>query len=193
MKLVETIRTIYHELFTINFGHSAYEQDRHVLIADEITMRPDAATLKIFTDYEMDYKFYNETLLCFIRCRLFATPAPLPKITFKKVADNLQLRFILKSGTAFLNKTEIIDAGAREVYYFSNRANAGTDMFISNDNIEVGNGDLKNVSVIQPGETCLGVIDIFSSNAINNNYELFTGASQQLRSPEYRIRFRSKI
>ena len=44
---------------------------------------------------------------------------------------------------------------------------------------EVGNSDLKNVSVVEPGESCLGVIDVFSSNAMNGNYELFTGSAQQ--------------
>lgn len=193
MKLVETIRTIYKELFTVSFDHSAYQPVRNILFADQVTVDPDKDTKYHFTNYEMSYQFFNETLVCFIRCNLLLPPAINPKVPFRKVNDDLRLRFLIKAGSAFLNVTDIDSAGAQQVYYFSNRVNAGASMFISSNTTGVGNSDLKNVSVVEPGESCLGVIDVFSSNAMNGNYELFTGSAQQLRSPVYRIRFKSKV
>ena len=57
---------------------------------------------------------------------------------------------------------------------------------------EVNDHDLKNVSAVKPEDSCLGVIDIFSSGAMDSTYELFSGPLQQFESPGYRIDFKSK-
>ncbi|MGN6531240.1 MAG: hypothetical protein ACTHK0_05765, partial [Ginsengibacter sp.] len=57
----------------------------------------------------------------------------------------------------------------------------------------VNSDDLKTVGVVNPDEHCFGVIDIYSSGAINSAYDLFSGASENLNDPGYSIRFISKI
>ena len=128
-----------------------------------------------------------------MRCSLFAPPAAEPKKPFIPLDDNLRLRFYINGNTNFLRKTDIISTGPKQVYYFSNRLNVASGMFISSAAGDVNNNDLRNTALLTPEEPCLGVVDIFSSGAANLNYELFTGAAQQLKNPEYKIQFKSKI
>ena len=192
MVLVDTIRQAYTELFTINFSHSGYGTGPQTSIADEIALAPDNATQTLFRKYEIGYKFYNHTFICFIRLKVLV-PAMPPQVPYIPVANGLQLRLLLKAGNAFLNKTEIDAAGASQVYYFSNRVNAGSGRYLSHDAAEVNDHDLQNVSAVKPEDSCLGVIDIFSSGAMDSTYELFSGSLQQFESPGYRIDFKSKI
>lgn len=58
----------------------------------------------------------------------------------------------------------------------------------------VNNADLVAPDSLELEEVCFGVIDIFSNGTTNNVYNLFVvGPDNQLRSPEYNIRFKSKI
>jgi hypothetical protein len=54
--------------------------------------------------------------------------------------------------------------------------------------------DLKNADVVKPDRNCFGVIEIFNTNAVNSNYELFDAmTTQELKSPAFSITFISKI
>jgi hypothetical protein len=104
------------------------------------------------------------------------------------------IRFLLKASTDFLNRTNVIDAGAKQLYYFSNQANAATGGFICMHSTGVNNDDLQNADTINADKTCFAVIDISSAGAVNAGYEIFTGgAAQQLTSPAYVIQFTSTV
>ena len=192
MVLVDTIRQIYQELFTINFFHSAYANGLQTSLADEISLVPDKATQTLFLKYDTGLKFYNDVFICFMRCKLIF-PAMPPRAPYVTVANDLQLRFLLKAGEAFMSKTDIQAVGAGQVYHFSNRVNTGTGGYLSHDAADVNDHDLENVSTINPEENCIAVIDIFTGAAMNSSYELFNGPLQQFVSPGYRIDFKSKI
>ncbi|POY37296.1 hypothetical protein C3K47_05900 [Solitalea longa] len=193
MKLVETVRTIYKELFILNISHSGYSANGTVQLADELQIIPDSQTRIHFNNYTMSSRFINNQLICFMRCNLFAPPATDPKIPFLPFDDETRLRFYITGNTSFLRKTDIAVTGAKQLYYFSNRFNAASGMFISNTAGDINNSDLRSVSLLAPEQACLAIVDVFSSGAVNANYELFTGAAHQLKSPEYKIQFKSKI
>ena len=92
-----------------------------------------------------------------------------------------------------MDATDIKSPATGSGYYFSNRTNAGTGMFISHDAADVNSNDLASISDVDLREKYIGVIDIFCSGAVNNSYELFTGGSGQLRSPKYRLSFKSTL
>jgi hypothetical protein len=194
--LKDIIKTTYKELFTVKFQHSGYGLLRSKFVADSIRVEPDVAGRELFADHSIGYRFFNDTLICFIRTQPLAPPAADPKAPYIKFPGNVLIRFLINVSADFLDKTNVVPAGAKQVYHFSNQANAGTGGFISvhTDTIGVNNDDLKNVTVVNPGSACFGVIDIFSNGAVNANYELFTSsATQQLRSPAFVIPFKSKI
>ena len=194
MKLVETAYLIYKELFTINIVHSGYDSLSENMLSDVIKLYPDEATEVLFKNYNMNYCFNNDTLICYIRCKLLNPPAKDPEASYIQISNDLRLRFLLTVGNDFMSKTKLEPAGKNQLYYyFSNKTNAGVNMLISHDNSEVSNNDLKQIADTDLTKRIHGVIDIFSSGAINSNYELFSGVSQQLQSPEYRIQFRSNV
>ena len=104
-----------------------------------------------------------------------------------------RLRFLLKAKSRFIHTTVVEQPAKDHAYHFSNRVNAGTGMFISRNAGEVDSNDLDNGFDVDPRESFLGVIDVFTSNAMNSNYELFANAMGELRKPEYRIQFRSSF
>lgn len=58
----------------------------------------------------------------------------------------------------------------------------------------VNNADLIEADLLELEEACFAVIDIFNSGTTNNVYNLFVvGPDNQLRSPVYNLRFKSKI
>lgn len=58
----------------------------------------------------------------------------------------------------------------------------------------VNNADLEEPASIELEEACFAVIDIHNNGTTNNSYDLFVaGPDNQLRSPVYSIRFKSKI
>lgn len=193
MKLVETIDYLVQELFTINFSHSGFDDLRESMISDNLVMRPDEETEIIFRNYNIGYSFTNNIFVCYIQSYLLAPPASQPRAAFIIPANDTRFRFLLKASSHFMNTTIINPVTNGHAYYFSNRVNTGTNMFISHDAAEVNNNDLSNITEVNIRDTYLAVIDIFSSGAVNNNYELFTGTTGRLRSPEYRLLFRSGI
>lgn len=198
----DIIRTTYKELFSVKFLHSGYGFSHKNAIADSIYPEPDEATRKLFVNHSIGYRFFTDTLICFIRTLKtqlsppLSPPANETNVPYIKFSGNAMIRFLINTSTVFLDKTEVAATGARQVYQFTNQTNAGTGGFISmhTDLVGVNNDDLKNVAVVKPDKTCFGVIDIFNTGAVNSNYELFNEmVTQQMKSPVYSIPFKSKI
>ena len=194
---LESIKTIYTELFTINFLNTGYGPPNKTFISDSIYTQPDADTKDLFTNHGMGYRFFGNTLLCFIRTEslpLLSPPAIEPKVPFTKFSGNVQIRFLLNASTDFITKTNVAAAGAKEIYQFTNQVNAGTGGFICMHTEGVNNDDLKNVDTVKADKTCFGAIDVHNNGATDASYDLFVaGPENQLRSPVYSIRFKSKI
>ncbi len=193
MKLVETFTYLADELFTITFDHSAFDSLAESTLSDVLLIKPDAETASLLTDYSAGYTFSANSFVCFIHSRLLSPPASQPRGAYVVPEPDTRFRFLLMAGSRFINVTVVEPVAAARFYYFSNRINAGTGMFISHDASEVNSNDLHNLSDVEIRESPLAVIDIFSSNAMNTSYELFTGTAGELRKPAYRVLFRSRI
>jgi len=189
---MDKINTIYQELFTIKFTHAAFSAAGPAFISDLLNIYPDTQTAAFFRNNSIGYRFDNNTFSCFVRCVPATPPVADPKICFTPIDANVCLRFMMIAETAFFSRTDIQQTGATQVYYFNNKINAGTGLFITQANTTVTSADLKDSVLITPQDKCLGVIDIFSSGAVNSTYELFKGANKTLRSPAYKITFKSK-
>lgn len=187
-EVVDIIKIIYKELFSVKILHAGYGTPRPDSISESINLKPDTNTKKIFKNYNMGYSFFNETLIVFIRCADQSPPVP-----YIKFAGTFRLRFLLNVSGNFLNKTTIDPVGATQVYQFSNKTNVGSGGFISMHVEGVNNDDLKTVALINADEKSFGVIDVYTSGAINSAYELFSGTDENLIDPAYSIRFISKI
>jgi hypothetical protein len=81
----------------------------------------------------MNYRFYTNTLTCFMQCAMFNPPTPEPKIPSIKIDGDIMLRFLLKSKDDFLGKTYVAAAGSKTVYQFTNKVNnaSGGNVFLS--------------------------------------------------------------
>lgn len=193
MKLVKTTTYLADELFTITFDHSAFDNLAESSLSDVLFIKPDAKTVSLLNDYSAGYTFSSNRFVCYIHSRLMAAPAPQPRGAYVTPVTNTRFRFLLVAGSRFMTVTTIEPVAGNKVYYFSNRTNAGTGMFISHDASEVNGNDLQTVPDVETKESPLAVIDIFSSGAMNTGYELFTSALGELRKPAYRVLFRSRI
>ena len=187
-ELADVVKIINSTLFSLRFVHTGYGLPRPEVISDNIRLDPDEDTLRIFNNYNIGYRFFNDMLVVFIRCSNQVPTTPLLKIS-----EEIRLRFFIQISTDFLNKTEVQPVGATQLYQFSNKINIGTGGFLSMHTDGVNNDDLKSSNVAQPGVTCFGVIDVYNTGAISNAYDLFSGAEQTLNSPGYSIRFISTI
>ena len=197
MKIVDTIKTTYKELFTVTLLHPAFEviytyKDPDTDLEKTITgssilnvlsVEPDAVTKKLFADYSMDYRSSNNLVSCFIR-----TQAQQPYI---KLPGNTRIRLLLKHKSDFLYRTNMVAAGSRQVYWFSNSNNAIDSgiKYITKNSTGVADTDLEEVSTVEVQENCLGVIDILNS-VTDVNYRLLDG--DVLESPAFAIRFIKK-
>ena len=193
MRLVETFNDLFHELFTINLSHRGFDSPNESLISDHITIRPDKKTQKLMKDHRVGYCFDDDNFVCYTQAKLLAPPAPVPKAAYIIPAPAVFFRFLLGASRYFMDATDIKSPATGSGYYFSHRTNAGTGMFISHDAADVNSNDLASISDVDLREKYIGVIDIFCSGAVNNSYELFTGGSGQLRSPKYRLSFKSTL
>jgi hypothetical protein len=193
MKLVDTFDDLFQELFTINLSHRGFDSLNESMICDHVKIKPDKNTKKIMKDHRINYHFDDDNFVCYMQAKLLAPPALTPKGAYIIPASIVFLRFLLDVSKYFMDATEIEPTATGRAYYFSNRTNAGTGMFISHDAADVNSHDLSNIPGIDVKEKYIGVIDIFCSGAMNNSYELFTGASGQLKSPQYRLSFRSTL
>lgn len=193
MRLVETFTYLADELFTITFDHSAFDNLSESNVSDVILIKPDAETAVLLRDYSVGYTFSGASFVCYIHSRLLSPPALQPRAACVVPEPNTRFRFLVMAGSRFTDVTVIESVAAGRFYYFSNRSNAGTGMFISHNASEVNNNDLHNLTDVEIRESPLAVIDVFSSGAVNPSYELFTGTSGELRKPAYRVLFRSSI
>lgn len=119
----EAVRTIYQELFTIRFVHPWYENPKENFIDKGIHIAPDKNTALLFSNYKMDYRFYTDTLICFIECVFFIPPAQEPKVPFLTIPANLHIRFLVFSSSDFAANTFVVAAGSTKTYQFSNHIN----------------------------------------------------------------------
>ncbi len=190
----DNINTKYLQLFTVRLLHSGYGTAHKNSIAEAISIEPDEATQRLLINYNMGFRFINDTVICFIRTLLFAPPAPLPIVPFLKLSGAKLFRFLVFASPDFLARTDVQAAGATTVYQFTNQVNAGTGGFISMHAAGVNNDDLKTVAAVKPAKSCFGVIDIASQGASGSSYEIFDGpVNQQLKSPAFSILFKSNI
>ena len=82
---------------------------------------PDEDTMILFTHYGMGYRYFNDTLICFIQSKPFNLPAPDPKVPFINITGNIRVRFLLQNASDFFNKTYVTPAGNKKIYQFSNK------------------------------------------------------------------------
>lgn len=191
MKLVVTNTELFETLFSINFTHKSFDSFNESTVSEHLSVDPDEDTRKLLTDHRIGFRFTDNVFLCYTQCRLLLPPAKTPKGADIIPAENTRFRFLIKANNFFKRITDIIPTAKGKAYYFSNRTNVGTDMYISHDAAAINNNDLVDVTEIDVREIFFGVIDIYSSGAKNNSYELFTGSNAQLRSPEYILEFRN--
>ncbi|MEX2512690.1 MAG: hypothetical protein WD398_07285 [Cyclobacteriaceae bacterium] len=242
---VDVINTLYENLFSVRFLHPGFGTPASNSLSQSIRVFPDQSTKRLFRDYGISYKIFNDLLVCYIRSRLFAPPATDLKVPFISFQGEIRIRLLLYSTRDFMDRTAVVATGKNQVYHFSNRINnvIGPDPFVSrpidvyvaasdystgtivqegaqlfqalqhvfdSDNIAisdpaywqevlpveqlVNNADLQETDSLELDDTCFAVIDIFNSGTTNNAYNLFvTGPDNQLRSPVYNLRFKSKI
>jgi hypothetical protein len=193
--MIEQITTIYRPLFTVTFIHTAYQTAQENFFTKGMTVTPDAQTKKLFTNYKMDYRLYNNTLTCFIQCVLFNPPVPEPKSPFVSIAGNIRIRFLLHNSSDFFDKTVVTAGGSKKRYSFSNRINnvVGSVLFLSNAAV-IGNADLQDAAIVDADEDCFGVIDVYNSGTTNNSYNLFgAGGVLFAPAPAYTLTFQSSI
>jgi hypothetical protein len=190
----DIIQLLCKELFTVRFIHSAYGVLRKTFISEDIFIEPDRATRTLFTNHSVDYRFINDTLVCYIRTEVSSPPVSGPRTPFIKFDSPVVIRFLVSASIDFLDRTNVIAAGAQQTYYFTNKANAATGGFICMHSAGVNNDDLKDNGTVDPEKSCFAVIDIASAGAVNTSYEIFTGGpAQQLTSPGYAIQFISTV
>lgn len=193
MKKVETITYFAGELFTITFSHSGFDGISGIAVSEILSLKPEKETELLFNRFNIGYALHTNTFVCFIHSRLLSPPTLQPRAAFAIPDADTRFRFLVKADSRFMSMTQINPVSGNRAYYFSNRENAATDMIISHDTTGVNDNDLRSGLNVDIRETYLGVIDVFSSGAVNNNYELFAGASGELRSPAYKLTFKSSV
>lgn len=189
---MEQVITRYDGLFSVQLLHSGYNIFQQNLVGQDLSVKPDKATEKLFLNHSAGYSFNNGTLVCYMRSRPVLPPAATPVKPYIEFDGNTRIRFLVFGNATFLNKTQVAAAGSTQVYQFTNQANAGTNGFIAMHETGVNNDDLKTIGSVEPEENCLAVIDIHNNGAVNAGYELF-GAGGQLMNPVYRVRFVSVV
>lgn len=119
----ETVQTIYQELFTVKFEHPGFETPNENFMSRVINVVPDTVTRALFSQYKIQYRFYTNTLVCFIECVLVSPPNPEPKIPFLTVPTALQMRFLVQVAGDFAGRTYVVAAGSSKTYQVSNTIN----------------------------------------------------------------------
>lgn len=152
--MIESVNSIYTTLFTVRFIHSGYETPTENFFSQAIFITPDQYTEAIFSDYRMNYRFFNNTLICFMRSKFFNPPATDPKVPAYTITGDIKIRFLLKTRNDFFGKTYVAAAGNKKVYQFSNKINntSGSNLFLSApvENYMAAN-DFENGTIVQDG------------------------------------------
>jgi hypothetical protein len=131
--MIESVDSVYRPLFTVKFLHNAYQTPKENFFSEGISIVTDNNTSAIFKNYKMDYRFFNDTLICFIQCTPFNPPAPDPKVPSTKINSDIRVRFLLKNSSDFFSKTYVAGAGNKKLYQFSNKINnaGGGNLFLT--------------------------------------------------------------
>jgi len=116
---IESVNSVYRALFAVTFVHNAYAMPNYNFFSQGMSIKPDEKTAALFRDLRIDYRFYNDTLICVLGCKPANPPAPEPKTPAKQIADPTVLRFLLKCRDDFFDKTYTV-ATEKKVYQFSN-------------------------------------------------------------------------
>lgn len=120
---MDSIKTIYKELFNVKLAHKAYASANGNSIFNEVQVAPDDNTRALFKRYEMDYRCVDNMIVCFIRSELLSPPAKEPKKSYVLLVEAFKIRFLLKATKGFIGKTYVAATGSKSVYYFTNKIN----------------------------------------------------------------------
>jgi hypothetical protein len=195
MLVIETIGTTYLELFTIRISNSGFERTishkdpiTNVVtsivqssISEVLSIEPDASTRKLFLDHDMNYKWGNDMLICYVR-----TESTKPYFNFPA----MQIRFLVKAQSAFLRRTDVKPTGSQEVYQFTNVGRTGdaANRFLTMNAAGVEDPDKKLIGALGVEQNCFAVIDILTDVA-DADYRVFNAGN--LVSPDYKILFKT--
>ena len=150
----ETVQTTYRELFTIKFVHKGFETSTEKYLSRGLRIEPDEITKQLFIDRHIDFRFYTDTLVCFIECAQFSPPAKEPKIPFVSIPADFKMRFLVLSSDELVSKSYVVAAGSRRTYQFSNKTNNtnGGVVFLTNP-VESHSpaGDYEAGTIVQDG------------------------------------------
>src|SRR5204862_7824992 len=102
---LESTDTIYSELFNITFEHGAYQTPLDKSVSRAISVVPDESTKQLFTQCKINYRFFDNVLICFVESSLLAPPAPNPKVPFMQIDNTAKIRFLVKNTSDFFDKT----------------------------------------------------------------------------------------
>ena len=129
----DTISQIFANLFVVKILHRGYETPDENFLQKGVFIRPDNATQQLFSEYKMSYRFYNNTLVCFIQSSLVNPPAADPKTPLITISGNIHIRFLVRTSSDFTGRTWVVPAGSKQVYQFSNQINNtdGTNFYLS--------------------------------------------------------------
>ena len=120
---MDSIKTMYTELFNVKLAHKAYLSAKGNSIFNQIQVAPDENTRALFKRYEIDYRCIDNRIVCFIRSELLSPPAKEPKKSYVLLVEAFKVRFLLKVTRGFIDKTQVASAGVKSVYYFTNKIN----------------------------------------------------------------------
>ena len=159
--MIESVNSIYTTLFTVQFQHIAYQTPQQNFFSEAISITPDQDTGAIFSDYKMNYRFFNNTLICYIRCRYFNPPATDPKVPAFTITGDIKIRFLLKTLNDFFGKTYVAAAGNKKVYQFSNKIDnaGGGNLFLTApvENYQAAN-DYETGTIVQDAGNLYGAV-----------------------------------
>jgi hypothetical protein len=150
----ETVSTIYQELFVIQFVHAGYQTPKEKYLTQALRIEPDPATKKLFRDHHIDYRFFADTLVCFVHCTLVNPPAMEPKTPTVSISGDLKIRFLLFASSDFASRTYVVSAGSKKTYHLHNKISntAGGVVFLTNpvENYSIAN-DYEAGTLVQDG------------------------------------------
>lgn len=131
--MIESVDSTYRPLFFVKFAHSGYETQTDNFLSQALSITTDGDTDILFKAHKIRYRFFDNTLVCFIQCSPFSPPAPEPKLPSFTIDGNIRIRFLIKTNSDFFDKTYITSGGNKKKYQFSNKINntSGSDIFLS--------------------------------------------------------------
>ena len=197
--VIDTIRTTYIKLFSVDLLHEAY-QTSYMLpnpdhpdvltpvvvsgIFQALDVLPDEATKRIFASHQMGLQCSNNLVSCFVRVQ--------DQRPFVAIPADSVIRLLLRYKSDFLNRTQAVATGSREVYFFSNSNHTMENgiKYISKNAAGVSDADKKDISAItRLQENCWGLIDIMIGET-DDNYRVLNNGT--VAGPAFTIKFIKK-